>query len=61
MLNLGACIVDEPAGRVAHFGSNVFDGDGEVDEVEIEVVNAPVRELLAGNGLDLLGIVERVP
>lgn len=61
VLDLGAGIVDEPAGRVAHRGVDVFYGHGEVDEVQVEVVNAPVGELLAGYGLDLLGVVERVP
>jgi hypothetical protein len=61
VLDLGARLVDEPAGRVAYFGSNIFDSDGEVDQVEIEVVNTPVRELLACDWLDLLGVVERVP
>lgn len=32
-----------------------------MDEVEVEVVDAPVCELLFGNGLDLFGVVERVP
>jgi hypothetical protein len=32
-----------------------------VDDVEIEVVDAPISELLLEDGLDLFGIVERVP
>ena len=32
-----------------------------MDEVQVEVVDAPVGELLAGDGLDLLGVVEGVP
>lgn len=61
MLDLGPCIVDVPPRGVPHLGRDVFDGDGEVDEVQVEVVDAPVGELLAGDGLDLLGVVERVP
>ena len=34
------------AGRVADGGVDVFQGDGEVDNVQVEVVDAPVRELL---------------
>lgn len=50
-----------PAGRVADLGSHILEGDGEVDNVQVEVVNAQVLELLAGNGLDLLLVVEAVP
>jgi hypothetical protein len=32
-----------------------------VHDVQIEVVDAPVSKLLAGNGLDLVGLVEAVP
>lgn len=61
MLDLGACIIDIPAGRVAYFGSDIFDSDGEMDQVEVEVVDSPVCELFTGNGLDLFGVVEGVP
>lgn len=50
-----------PAGRVADAGVDILQGDGEVDDVQVKVVNAQVCELLLGNGLDLVGIVERVP
>lgn len=50
-----------PAGGVADGGVNPLKGDGEVDEVEVEVVNAPVGELLLDDGLDALGVVEGVP
>ena len=53
--------VDVPAGRVADAGVNVLESDGEVHNVEVEVVDAPVGELLLGDGLHTLGIVERVP
>jgi hypothetical protein len=56
-----ALAVDEPTGRVACLGVDVLEGDGEVDEVEVEVVNAPVLELLLADGLDLLAVVEGLP
>jgi hypothetical protein len=60
MLDLRLAII-VPTRRVTRLGGHVFERDGEVDEVEVEVVDAPVRELLLGDGLDLLGVVERVP
>lgn len=50
-----------PSWWVADLRVDVFQGDWEVDVEEIEVVNAPVSELLAGNWLDLLLVVEAVP
>ena len=50
-----------PAGGVADRGVDVLEGDGEVDEVEVEVVDAPVGELLLDDGLDALAVVEGVP
>lgn len=50
-----------PAGRVANAGINILQGDGEVDDVQVKVVNAQVCELLLGDGLDLVGVMERVP
>jgi hypothetical protein len=32
-----------------------------MDQVQVEVVNAPVLELFLGNGLDLLVVVECLP
>ena len=32
-----------------------------MDQVQVEVVNAPVRELLLGDGLDLVVVVEGLP
>lgn len=60
MLDL-ALAVDEPARWVAHLGVDVLEGDGEVDDVQVEVVDAPVGQLLAADGLDLLALVERLP
>lgn len=59
--DLGAGVVDEPARRVADRGVDVLEGDGEVDEVEVEVVDAPVGQLAAGDGLDAVAVVEAVP
>lgn len=56
-LAFGVC----PAGRVADAGVDVLQSDGEVDDVQVEVVNAQVGQLLAGNGLDLIAVVEAVP
>jgi len=50
-----------PARGVADRGVDILEGDGEVDEIEVEVVDAPVGELLADDGLDALTIVEGVP
>ena len=50
-----------PAGGVADRGVDPLEGDGEVDEVEVEVLEAPVGELLLDDGLDALSIVEGVP
>lgn len=49
------------AGRVAIRGVDVFEGDGEVDDVEVEVFEAPVFELLFADGLDFVAVVEGVP
>ena len=49
------------AGGVADGGVDVFEGDGEVNYVEVEVVDAPVLELFFANWLDFVAIVEGVP
>ena len=50
-----------PARRVRDRGIDVFQRDGEVHDVQVEVVDAPVRELLLANRLDSFLVVERVP
>ena len=50
-----------PPAWVGNGGVDVFEGNGEVDEEEIKVVDAPPFELLAGDGLDFVGFVEGVP
>ena len=46
---------------VALGGVDVFEGDGEVDDVEVEVVDAPVVELLFADGFDVLVAVVGIP
>lgn len=57
--NLIALVV--PAGGVADRGVDVLESHGEVDQVEVEVLEAPVGQLLLDDGHDALAIVERVP
>ena len=42
-----------PLGRVFVLDVDILEGDGEVDEEKIEVVDAPELELVFGNGLGL--------
>ena len=42
-------------------GVDVFEGDREVDNVEVKVVDAPILKLLFADGLDTVMVVERVP
>jgi len=49
------------AGRVAIRGVDVFEGDGEVHDVEVEVVDGPVLELFLADGCDARVVVEGVP
>ena len=46
---------------VSFRGVDVFEGDGEVDNVEVKVVYAPILKLLFADGLDTVMVVERVP
>ena len=48
-------------GRVSDGRVDVFERDGEVDEVEVEVVDGPVSELAFADRADALGVVEGVP
>ena len=49
------------AWRVAVFGIDVFQADGEVDDVKVKVVDAPILELFLADGLDPVAVVEGVP
>ena len=51
--DLGLGVVVVPARRVAHRRVDVLGGDGEVDQVEVEVVEAPILKLLLRQLLDL--------
>jgi len=54
-------VLVEKAGWVADGGVDILERDREVDDVEIEVLKAPIRELLLEDWLDALLVVERVP
>ena len=49
------------AGRVALGRVDVLEGDWEVDDVEVEVVDAPIFQLLFADRLDSVVVVEGVP
>lgn len=49
------------ARRITDRGVDVLEGDGEMHNVEIEVVDAPVLELFLANGLHAFLVMERVP
>lgn len=49
------------AGWVANRGVDVLEGDGEMNNVQVEVVDAPVFELLLADGLDPIAVVKGVP
>ena len=51
----------EETGGVPHRRVDVFQRDGEVDDVQIEVIDAPIRELFLADGTHALFVVERVP
>ena len=50
-----------PAGGVAFLGIDVLEGDGEVHDEEVEVVDSPVAQLLFADGFDVGLVVEGVP
>jgi hypothetical protein len=56
-----ALAINEPPWWVSDLGRNVFERDWEVDVVQVEVIDVPVRKLLLDNGLDLFRVMERVP
>ena len=49
------------AGRVALRWVDVFEGNWEVDDVEVEVVNAPIFQLLFTDRLNSVVVVEGIP
>jgi hypothetical protein len=48
-------------GRISFRRVDILERDGEVDDIKIKVVNAPVFELLLAYGLDSVVVVEGVP
>lgn len=54
-------VLVEEAWRVADGWVDVLERDGEVDDVEVEVVDLPVLKLLLANGLHALLVMERIP
>jgi hypothetical protein len=59
--DLAVRIVGEPPRWVTCLGRNILERDREVNEVQVEVVDAPVLELLLDNGLDLFLVMECLP
>lgn len=53
--------VEGPSGRITDFGIDVTQGDWEVDVIQVEVIDAPVGQLLTADGLDGGSLVEGVP
>lgn len=62
LTGVNLAIQSPPLRWVLVLGLHVFEGDGEVDEVQVEVVDAPELELVLGdllrNGLFVEGIPE---
>lgn len=54
-------MINSPARRVPHARVNVFQRHGEMDDIQVEVVDAPVGQLLFANGLDAFLVVESIP
>ena len=46
-----------PLRRVLSINWNIFEGDGEVNEVEVEVLNAPELELVPD---ELVGLTQQI-
>lgn len=53
--------IDGPAGWVSDRGVDIFEGNGEVDQVEVKVLDAPICQLLLGDLLDLVAVMEGIP
>lgn len=61
LTRVALAIQTPPLRRVLVLGLHVLKRDGEVDEVKIEVVNAPELELILGDLLGILVLVEGIP
>lgn len=53
--------INGPTRRISNIRINIFQCNWEVDNEQVKIVNAPIRELLAADGLDFVTLVERVP
>ena len=49
------------AGGVSVGRVDIFEGDGEVDDVQVKVIDAPVFELFLADGLNFVAVVEGIP
>lgn len=56
--DLAVGIVRVPARWVSGLRRNILERNGEMDEVEVELVNTPILELLPADWLNLLVFVE---
>lgn len=54
-------VLGQPPGRVPDGRIDILERNGEVDNEQVEVVKAPVGQLLAADGLDAVTVVEAVP
>jgi hypothetical protein len=50
-----------PARWVSHLGIDILERDGKVDDVEVEIIDSPICELFAADGLDFVAFMEGVP
>lgn len=55
LTRVNLAVQSPPLRRILHARFDVLEGDGEVDEEEIEVVNAPELELVLSQLLSLSG------
>ncbi len=58
---LGSVRVEQPFRRISLLYRHEFQRDGEVDQIEIELLQLQVFERLAARQFDMFGRVERVP
>ena len=61
MHDFGRGIIVVPARRVTCLRSDILESYREVNDPQVKVVNTPVGQLLAADGLDLLTLVEGLP
>jgi len=60
-VDLRLLCVSPPFGRVALRGVDILEGDWEVDEEQIEIVDSPEFELVTSHLSHMLRLVEGVP